>query len=51
MKKTYKNPTMVVVKLQARHQMMSGSPLLLETGYNSENEALSRENYDWDDED
>jgi hypothetical protein len=50
MKKTYKNPTMVVVKLQARHQMMAGSPGLQSTGYNSESEVLSRESYDWDEE-
>ena len=50
MKKTYKNPTIVVVKLQARHQMMSGSPLLQSEGYNSSNEVLSRDSFDWDDE-
>ena len=50
MKKTYKNPTMVVVKIQARQQMMSNSMTYGGTT-NATNGNLGREyDFDFDDE-
>ena len=51
MKKTYKNPTMMVVKIQARQQIMTGSTTISisETNYNGTDEIQGR-GFDFDDE-
>ena len=49
MKKTYKNPTMKVVKIQARQQMMYTSQLGVGSEYQSGDAVLSRD-FDFDDE-
>ena len=48
MKKTYKNPTMVVVKIQTM-QMMAASQLRVGNEYGSGDAVLGRE-FDFDDE-
>ena len=51
MKKIYKNPTMVVVKIQARQQMMMGSQHAIIDGEQSNESALGRGfDFDFDDE-
>ena len=51
MKKTYKNPTMVVVKIQARQQMMTLSTNAAIKGSQSNEDALGRDfDFDFDDE-
>ena len=51
MKKTYKNPTMKVVKIQARQQMMAGS-LGISIGTNNYNgtDDIQGRDFDFDDE-
>lgn len=51
MKKTYKNPTMVVVKIHTRQQMMTLSTNAAITGSQSNEDALGRGfDFDFDDE-
>ena len=49
MKKIYKNPTMMVVKIHTRQQMMSTSQLGVGSEYRSGDAVLSRD-FDFDDE-
>ena len=51
MKKTYKNPTMKVVKIQARQQMMTGSQGISigTNNYNGTDDIQGRD-FDFDDE-
>lgn len=51
MKKTYKNPTMVVVKIHTRQQMMTLSTNAAITGSQRNEDALGRGfDFDFDDE-
>ena len=50
MKKTYSNPTMKVVKIQARHKMMTGSLNVTISGEQTNKAALGRDfDFDFDD--
>lgn len=49
MKKTYKTPTMTIVKIQTQHQMLAGSSYSVGSPYSGET-VLSRDGgADWDD--
>lgn len=47
MKKTYKNPTLTVVKIRTAHLMQASAKMY---GRNATSEGMSRHTY-WDDED
>ena len=51
MKKTYKNPTMVVVKIQTRHMLASSPAAVNIYGSDATGNAMGREyDFDFDDE-